>query len=639
MLITHNKYGHLKPAPKDIKQNKEYRRNILRIADLSPDFREECKIRAKHDFVWFVDTFGWTFNPKQYPTAPRRFFILREYQEDLSRALINSVGKHDIVIPKSRDMGGSWVCLAVLVWLWQFNDMFTALLGSWKQDFVDKRGDPNSLFWKLDYFVAMQPVWLKPRIRPGVERTQNSLIHPTTMSAITGEATNPDFGRAGRPAVCMLDELASVDCAQEVLTSTSQATNTRWMISTYKGAFGAFYNQVQTYTKHNPERVVALHWTLHPGKRRGLYQFVNNKLVILDKTYHFPKNDDGSLKYKFINDGTDRLRSPWYDAMEIVIGSRQGVAQELDMEAQASGYQFLDTLRCNELAVRQGRPPRHKGRFEFRDAMKDEIKFVEDPDGDVEIWVTLNNRMEPPADQDYAAGADIAQGTVNEDGSNSSLAGYSGLTNEKAFHVLTNKMPPETWARYCVACCRFFKGKSGNGALLNWERNGPGNGFSVAVINHLKYENVWYTRDLRKKKAKKGDLPGFTTDDESKRTVMNAYREALTTDRFINRKKEAILECAEYINLHERKYVHSGAQSPKDPACEGESHGDMVISDALAYLALNDLPAFRAVAEVKIPETSIAALEAKRIAEEQKQHGGWNLRQGANDGRRFLKGR
>jgi hypothetical protein len=626
MLILHNKFGHLTAAPKNLKENKEYRKNILRIAEVSPAFREECWIRAKHDYVWFVDTFGWTYNPKQYPTTPRRFFILREYQEDLARALINSIGKHSVAIPKSRDMGGSWVALTVLEWIWQFNDdPFTALMGSWKQDFVDKRGDPNSLFWKLDYFLNMQPVWLRPRIRPGIERTQNSLINPLNNSALTGEATNPDFGRAGRPAVCLLDELASVDCAQEVLNSTSQATNTRWMISTYKGAFGAFWNTVQTYTKNTPERVVALHWTLHPGKRRGLYQFANNKLVIIDKLYHWPKNEDGSIKYKFVNDGTDKLRSPWYDAQEIEMGSRQAVAQELDMEAQASGYQYLDTNRCNELCIRQGRPPRHRGFLQFKDAEKDEIKFKEDPTGDVEIWVTLNNRMQPPSDQDYASGADIAQGTVNEDGSNSSLAGYSALTNEKSFHVLTNKMPPETFARYCVACCRFFKGKSGNGALLNWERNGPGNAFSIAVVNHLKYGNVWYSRDLRKKKAKKGDLPGFHTDDESKRTVMNAYREAMTTDRLINRKKEAIMECAQYINLHERKYVHQGAQAPKDPSCEGDAHGDMVISDALAYLALNDLPAFQAVAVAKLPETSIAALEEKRLASETKSRGSWGF--------------
>lgn len=619
MLILHNRFKAMKAAPKDLRENKAYRIQIRRIARLSPAFREECAIRAKHDFVWFVDTFGCTYNSKQHPQAPNRIFILREYQEDLATTLIRSIGKNDVVIPKSRDMGASWVCLAVLVWLWQFSDSFTALLGSWKQDFVDKRGDPNSLFWKLDYFIKSQPVWLRPKIRPQVERTQNMLINPINGSSLTGEATNPNFGRSGRPGVIMLDELAAVDCAYEVLKATGDATNTRWMISTYAGAYGAFWDQVQIKKENNPDQVVEMKWPLHPGKRRGLYQYVNDELIIHDKSYHFPEG------YKFVNDGTDKLRSVWYDIRCTKAGSPQEIAQEIDMEPQGSASEFVSNLICKAIVIRQARPARHRGFFRFKDPMVDEIVFEEHPQGNVDLWITLDHKFKPVIEHFTAGGADVAQGTVNKDGSNSAFSIYSSSINEKICQITTNAMPPEAFASYCVAACRFFKGPNGVGTLLNWERNGPGNAFSIQVINVLKYSNVWMSRDVKRKKPKPTDLPGWHSSQESKKTLLNAYRAALMEDRIINRKMEAIMECSEYLNYHGLKYEHGKAINSQDPLTAGENHGDMVIADALAYLALIDLPVAMVETTPSIPETSFAAEEARRLAAKQSKRG-WNLK-------------
>lgn len=626
MLISVNRFKNLTAAPKDLKANKAYRAQILRIAELSPSFREECWIRAKHDFVWYVNTFGYTYNTKQHPTSPQRIFILREYQEDLSRTLIASVGKHDVIIPKARDMGASWVCLSVLAWYWQFNRMFTALLGSWKQDYVDKRGDPSSLFWKLDYFIKSQPIWMRPRIRTGVERTQNNLLNPFMDSAITGEATNPDFGRASRPAVIMLDELAAVDCAYEVLKATGDATNTRWMISTYAGAFGAFYDQVNKKREHNPDHLVELHWTLHPGKRRGLYQYVNDKLIIHDKSYHFPVDEKGNYTYKFINSGTTDFRSPWYDERCLKAGSPQEIAQELDMKPQGSASEFVSTIICNSIVQRQARPARHRGFFKFTNVMTDEIAFEEDSNGDVEIWVTLDHKFRAVMEQFTAGGADVAQGTVNKTGSNSVFSIYGSSTNEKICQITTNSKAPEAFARYVVAACRFFAGPGGVGTMLNWERNGPGNAFSIEIVNVLKYGHVWMSRDINKLKPKPTDKPGWSSNNESKKSLLNAYRSALMEDRITNRKMEAIMECAQYLNYHGLRYEHNKAINSQDESTSGDNHGDMVIADALAYLALTDLPVVQVVAKPQIPETSFAGLEARRLAEDRAKRGGsWNF--------------
>lgn len=610
------RFPKLKPAPKDFAENKRYRQRILQAANVSREFRTECWIRAKHDYVWYVDTFGWTFNPKSYPTAPRRPFILRSYQEYLAQTLISSVGKNDVIVPKARDMGVSWVCLSVIAWYWHFIPYFTALLGSWKQDYVDKLGDPNSLFWKLDYFLDMQPKWLVPRIRPQVERKQNSLTNPELFGAITGEATNPNFGRAGRPAVVFLDEFAAVDCAYEVLGATRDTTNTRWMVSTYAGAYGAFYDRVQKMREETPELVVPLHWTLHPAKRRGLYQFVDGKIKIIDETYNFP---DG---YKFVRDG--KQRSPWYDTQCTRAGSPQEIAQELDMEPQASGYQYIDTITCETVANRQARPPQFIGRLKFLDAMKDAIDWESDAMGELQLWTMLNSRFKYNGLHDCVVCCDVAQGSLNDDGSDSVAVVYDALTREKIAQFTSNSVTPEHFARIAVAMCRFFAGPRGP-ALLNAEVNGPGNAFAHEVIRVLKYMNVWMRRDIRKKTETKGTIPFWFSAEESKFTLLKAYRVALLEDKIINRSKTAIMQCSEFINHHGLKIEHAKSLKSINPSTQGEMHGDMVIADALANLTLDDLPATTTTAGPSaIPETSFAALEKRRLEKEQQQRGSWN---------------
>lgn len=616
MLLIHKpRFPSLKPAPKDIAANKAYRRKIIEAANVSPEFRTECWIRAKSDYKWYVDTFGWTFNSKQYPTSPRRLFILREYQEHLSQVLIQSVGKNDVIIPKARDMGASWVCLSVLAWFWQFIPYFTALLGSWKQDYVDKIGDPNSLFWKLDYFLDMQPGWMVPRIRPQVERKQNSLTNPENFSAITGEATNPNFGRAGRPAVIMLDEFAAVDCAYDVLSATRDTSNTRWIISTYAGAYGAFYDRVKKMQETTPHLVVGLHWTLHPGKRRGLYQFLNGKIEFLDPGYKYPDN------YEFVRDG--KQRSPWYDLQCTRAGSPQEIAQEIDMEPQSSGYQFLDTISCEQIANRQARACVHRGRLVFRDPMKDDITWVDDPDGEIELWITLNSMSKYSGVHDCVVACDVAQGSLNEEGSDSVAVVYDSLTKEKLAQFTSNQTPPEKFGRIAIALCRFFSGPRGP-ALLNAETNGPGNAFAQEVIKEQKYLNVWMRGDMRKPGRERTSIPFWHSSTETKFTLLKAYRFALMEDRIVNRSKPAIMQCSEFINHHGIKIEHAKSLKSNNPSTQGENHGDMVIADALAYLTLNDIPAPKTATTTVIPETSFAGLEARRLAKEQQSRGSWN---------------
>lgn len=93
---------------------------------------------CKEDPVFFIENFGWTFDPRR---EPFHFpFILYDYQKDFVRWVVQKIKVgEDGLTEKSRDMGATWIFVWVLYWFWRFNDAFNGLLGSYKEKLVDDR--------------------------------------------------------------------------------------------------------------------------------------------------------------------------------------------------------------------------------------------------------------------------------------------------------------------------------------------------------------------------------------------------------------------------------------------------------------------------------------------------------------------
>ena len=72
---------------------------------------------------------------------------------------------NDAIIDKSRDMGASWLCVAIAAWYWLFRPDAQVLLVSRVEDLVDRRGDPDCLMWKIDYMLDNLPDWMLPTDR------------------------------------------------------------------------------------------------------------------------------------------------------------------------------------------------------------------------------------------------------------------------------------------------------------------------------------------------------------------------------------------------------------------------------------------------------------------------------------------
>jgi len=124
------------------------------------DTKAKIYLVCKKDIHYWLDNFCWTYDPRKAKSE------IPFYAYDFQRPAIDWILEHialgkDGLIEKSRTMGATWLFVYVFQWLWQFgeggNDF---LIGSQKQDDVDRIGDMRSIFQKLKYNINKQPMFL-----------------------------------------------------------------------------------------------------------------------------------------------------------------------------------------------------------------------------------------------------------------------------------------------------------------------------------------------------------------------------------------------------------------------------------------------------------------------------------------------
>jgi hypothetical protein len=76
--------------------------------------------------------------------------------------------------------------------------------------------------------------------------------------------------------------------------------------------------------------------------------------------------------------------------------------------------------------------------------------------------------------------------------------------------------------------------------------------------------------------------------------VLGEYLRALANSMFINRSREAIEECRQYVYLPNNHVENQYARGITDGATGGRNHGDRVVADALANKALGPEPSLLA---------------------------------------------
>lgn len=174
-------------------------------------------------------------------------------------------------------MGATWVMCTLFVYAWCFWG-YDLLVGSRKQDLVDKLGNTSSIFFKLVQVIKS----IHPRLLPiGFDLTKHRKLsvieNPELGNSIMGEATNHDFSVGGRFRAILFDEFAKWDSRGQGMSEGAwnkarDATKCRIAVSTpdpYYGKDAMFYKL--KYAKNIEITRVTWHWTKHPFKDKDWY--------------------------------------------------------------------------------------------------------------------------------------------------------------------------------------------------------------------------------------------------------------------------------------------------------------------------------------------------------------------------------
>lgn len=250
---------------------------LKRIRD-NPEILPGIKEHYRNNPVDFINDWGMTFDPRNaeigLPTLIP--FLLFKKQADFIDWLQNRwKGREDGLAEKSRDMGVSWLCVAFAVWMWTFHKATVVGFGSRKEEYVDKLGDPKSLFWKAREFIRLLPKEFRPEgYNPKEHAPYMRIINPETGSAIVGEA-GENIGRGNRTSIYFKDESAFYDKADAIDAALSQTSNCKIDVSTPNGNGNAFYRK-----RHSGKiAVFSFHWRDDPRKDQAWY---DKQVAVLD---------------------------------------------------------------------------------------------------------------------------------------------------------------------------------------------------------------------------------------------------------------------------------------------------------------------------------------------------------------------
>lgn len=573
----------------------------------------------------------WTFQPKREQSEKKHIpFNTWEVQDEIIVEMVKHIRYGgDMLVDKSREMGATWIVLGCFFYEWLFAPDTTLLCISRKQESVDKKGNPDSLFWKLDYLCKNLPIWAMPPVEQGKHRTHMHLLNPWNNSVIDGESTNADVGAGGRRQAVMCDEFARVDPSEaaNIEETLSDTTPCRIFNSTPTSR-GHPFGKIRFGGK---VEIFEMPWYRHPWKMRGLYKTPDiNKIQIYDLQYYRLVWPEIFCKYKpeeiitysdfenlmavtttrqakknirFIADGNqgevvplNGWRSPWYDKETIDRGrSPRDIACNINMDYVGSGDTVFNPRNISRMIEAYCCKPRHEGEIVF--TMSEDnisaVRFATDYGRRRFKWWGELAGSRPPQNHNFIIGCDISLGTG---ASNSVASVYDVDTDEKIGVWVCSDTSPTNFAEQVYAIGKWVGGCTGMPFLI-WEANGPGQTFDRR-LEQVGYDFVYNTREEKTVSRKKKKTRGWYSSSDSKLTLLSEYDAAMACTfslnsnnrKFINHDKRSMREAEDYI-FYQGMRCEVGLSSKQDEEGSARAaHGDMVIADALCNLARFDQP-------------------------------------------------
>lgn len=562
-------------VPKQLAKNKLWRLRMLESASSNPArqraIRAMCGAGLPGMLFW-INLCAWTYQVKRVqedgtekpvmgPDQHQPFITWPVQDSAMSKLYDCIVNGKSVAIDKSRDMGATWLILAVFAWFWLFVPGSRFIVMSRTQDLVYKDGDPDSLFWKIEYLIQRLPPWMLPAGFSIDTQVSLMLRNPANGNTIVGRSTTAAQGAGSRVTAVMLDEAALVRELRSLWVSFRAATACTIVNSTPRGA--CFYSDL---VLGGTIDVIELSWWDHPLKGRGRRKIIGEH-------------------------GKVQITAPFYEAKKAEMVDPREIAQELDRDHMGAGRVLFPVPVLNRHKATNVRPPPIVGAIEFdgegvedraiRDKLVDRFQFFDDDYGPWKLWVDViqdfSGRWRPPQDRTYAIGCDVSLGTA---ASNSTACVIDVDTGEQVAEFASATKTPEEFARLMMIAGLWFGGSRGC-AFLGWEANGVGN-IVTTTVRRLAYPWVYFRVDNT---TLSGGTPtekyGWASTTQAKIDLLLEFSAAMSRDEFTPRSGILLEECRRYVWLESGAGVGPG-QLEHESVNARATHGDRVIAAGIA---------------------------------------------------------
>lgn len=256
--------------PPDFDAETTRRELIQTIINSTPDPIATATTHYGSDCVAFIRDCCITYDPRNPSKGlPARMpFTPFPRQVELVEFINGLMSDQDNgLIEKSRDMGATWICCGISVWMWLYHPGSAVGWGSRKEQLVDKLGDPDSIFEKIRMIIRNLPWYAIP---VGFNEKDHlhfmKCINPVNDSTITGEAGD-NIGRGGRKSIYFKDESAHYERPELIEASLGDNTNIQVDISSVCGEGTVFHRKRMS----GVVPVFIMDWRDHPGKDQAWY--------------------------------------------------------------------------------------------------------------------------------------------------------------------------------------------------------------------------------------------------------------------------------------------------------------------------------------------------------------------------------
>jgi len=585
-------------VPKDPIANLKWRIAVREAALDDVDLQDQLRQACFSDLLFFFNGFLTLVEPratiKEIPfiTWPHQDGVFLEMDEAISSC--EQTGEMiDVLCPKSREQGGTFGYLGVILRRWLRDRRFKAGLVTRNEDMVDSKTNEDTLIFKLVAMLEALPFWLRPRgfdFEKHRLLSEHILYNPETQGTIKGSAAVADLFRQGRLTVLAFDEAGSKEWITggkdyEAMASTSNTTRCRILVSTYGADSGMFFESCQEPMGRT--KLLKLDWRDNPVHSHlaftmggGFYAARNESDQPAVNEYVKENKDtiERLVRRGFLKE--HRLISPWYIGHCLRPGATpRSIAREIDMDARGAVGKVFESELMDAMKKDVVRPPVWQGTPKFDPDTLELLALVPMENGPLKLWFQPGLANEPP-DGPYTVGADIAAGGVSEYASNSSAVGLNRNTGEQVMEYVERGGGGAKFGRTVVGLCRWLRN-----AFLGWESSGVSGAFGKEIIEELFYPDVYYPEVQNRTGIARDSTPGWKNNSEdAKDELFSLMKDGMAGNEFLPRSEDLIRECCEY-EYDGGKVVHKPTKLAKTDA---KGHGDRCIAAGVAWLCLKN---------------------------------------------------